>query len=245
MSHPGKRRQLLLQLVEDMKLDNHAGLYKSGSLDIAVAIHEEDTRPIVLWATLKDFLKKHVYLFPTPADFWKDGISEEAIDDATSVVLDQGNFYLTQELIKRHLRQEEPVSLAELASFRYDKKKNLSSWLKYQKVLTAKIIPRAVALQMWEVETLRRQDSNSGGSIAGYKIRAGQALIDFDEYVFRPRRLGLHKSFYTRFKEWFAAKKEKLMASKMIAVTIIALAIGLVVMGYSVDALADIGVAKV
>ncbi len=169
-----------------------APMNKIGSSDLAIALHEEDSRGIVLWAALRPFLKGYAETFPQTSD------PPTAIEISSSidVMLDEGVFFLTQQLIKRHLRGEKPLSLGGLAEFRY--RRNSASWHSFQQTLAREVFDHARDLQLWDVEVLGRPDKG-GGAIAGYKISAGRSLIDFNEFVFQPKRREQLRNFYDRF----------------------------------------------
>ncbi|MFG1342487.1 hypothetical protein [Xanthobacter autotrophicus] len=169
-----------------------AEINKPGSDVIAIALHEEDSRSVVLWAVLRPFLRSYATIFPetsTPP-------SASEINSSIDFMLDESYFFLTQQLIKRHLRGDKPLSLGGLAEFRY--RRETSSWERFQQTLAREVFDHARDLQLWRVEVLGRAD-NGGGAIAGYKISAGQALIDFNEFVFQPKRLEQHMRFLSRF----------------------------------------------
>ena len=187
-SQRARLRQIVAQLHELNSPD--AEVNKLGSDNVRVAIYEEDTRGIVTWAILRPFLKKYAKDFPVTAT----PPSDKEIEESVKIVLDHGNFLLTPELIKRHLRNVGPMSLAELAACRYPR--GSAMWEQYQRKLAREIFGHARDLQLWHVEAVGRADKNGGGAIPGWKISAGQALIDFDEFVFYPKRLEQHRLFH-------------------------------------------------
>lgn len=200
-SSGGSRTANLRVLVAGLEaLHNPAAdVNRSGSETLVAALHEEDSRGIVLWAVLRPFLMSYARMFPQGATPPADKEIAESID----VMLDEQHFFLTQQLIKLHLRREKPLSLGGLAEIRY--LRDTPKWERYKQTLAREVFDHAQDLQLWHVEVLARRDTG-GGSIAGWRISAGQALIDFDEYVFRPQRLKQHQRFLARFQD---ALKEK------------------------------------
>jgi hypothetical protein len=170
----------LKALVRDLKLDTDPELNKPGSHVLDLALHEESSREIVLWAKLEPFLRAYAEAFP------KNGDKIENLEKALEEAMDEPTHFLTQHLIKVHLRGEKPISLGQLAEVR--KKRGTPSWEKYKDFLSNDVIFEMHDLQLWNVETIRREEKNGGGTIAGYKISAGQALIDFHKFVYRPKR---------------------------------------------------------
>jgi hypothetical protein len=187
------RQAILRDLVAGLdELNNpNAVVNKPGSDDLTLALHEEDSRSIVLWATLRPFLRAYSKAFPIATP-----LTEEELEANIDVALNESEFFLTQELIKRHLRNLGPLSLGGLAEFRFPRTKH-ASWERYQRTLTREIFDPMRDLKLWHVETIARPD-NGGGSIAGYWISAGQALIDFHDFVFEPRRREQHQRFYEK-----------------------------------------------
>ncbi len=198
------RETKLHEIVVKLDLDNPEDeVNKPGSDDFAVAPHEEDTRGIVVWAKLRPWLKGYAKALPQGTHI----LSDEEIEESTKVVLNEPVHFLTQMLIKRHLRKQPPVSLAELAEGRFPR--NSANWERYQQKLAREIFDHARDLQLWEVEVLGRvEHKNGGGAIAGYKISAGPALIDFDRLVFFPKRVEQHQRFYARYEHHLKKNKE-------------------------------------
>ena len=189
-----ERDSILRAIVDRLDLDNPSlEVNKRGSDNFSAALHEEDSRSIILWALLRPFLHAYVAAFPQNAGY---AIPEEDVEKSVKVALNEPEFFLTQALIKAYHRKEPEFSLGKLAERRYSR--GSASWEKYQRTLAREVFDHVRDLQLWHVEAKGRND-NGGGAIAGYKISAGQALIDFDTYVFQPKRLEQHQDFYLRF----------------------------------------------
>jgi hypothetical protein len=207
-AHDGEPRTALLKkIVKELELDDPKHQINNRSHDsLPLAILEEDTRSVADWAFLRPWLRKYVGLFPAS----QMGDYEVAdVDTSMAVILDQGNFFLTPTLIKHHHRNEPPMGLGEFADNRYNREKANSSWNKYQHLLTARgtankpgIFRAALTLQLWLAIPVFRAD----GQIGRWQISAGQALIDFDEYVFQPLRDKQLRRFFDRF---YRDKKER------------------------------------
>lgn len=190
------RNRKLRALVKKLDLRNpDAPWNKQSGSKIEVALYEEDSRSLVLWAVLRQFLQSYASTFPQgglvlPAD---------EINNSIDQMLDQANFLLTPQLIKQHIRGDDALSLGRLAELRY--KRGTAGWEKYQQYLARELFDHARDTQLWHVDVLGRKDNNGGGAIAGYEISAGQALIDFDKYVFQPTRRWHLAQFYARFEK--------------------------------------------
>ena len=91
---PDIRHAALMALVANLDdLTNpDSKVNKPGSDDFAFALHEEDSRAIVLWAVLRPFLKAYAKAFPETAT----PPLEAEISASIDVMLDQGNFFLTR-----------------------------------------------------------------------------------------------------------------------------------------------------
>ncbi|RWP42430.1 MAG: hypothetical protein EOR04_11480 [Mesorhizobium sp.] len=189
--HCKKLKELVADLDDLTSPDSKVN--RLGSSVLTAALHEEDSRGIVLWAVLRPFLKGYALMFPQS----KVPLPANEVSANIDVMLDQGNFFLTQQLIKRHLRDEPPLSLGGLAEIRYPR--GSASWERYQQTLAREIFDHARDIQLWHVDVLGRADRNGGGAIAGYKVSAGRALIDFDEWVFQPKRRDQFLRFHARF----------------------------------------------
>jgi hypothetical protein len=197
------REELLKEIVEELNLeDPDSPQNKLGSDAVALRMHEEHSRVIVDWAILHRFLPAYLKRFPGALN-----LDLKEIEARKKIVLDQGNFYLTEAIIKHHYRELEPMGLGELAACRYPR--NTSSWERFQRKLTGAeppgIIDAAKDLQMWKAVPVGRQSKNGGGSIAKWEISAGQALLDFDEFVFQPLRWKQSEAVYT----WFMSKRKE------------------------------------
>lgn len=189
------RRQALKELAYNLKsLGPDAEVNKYGSDDLRVALHEEDSRGVVLWAVLREFLSAYVKAFPEGEREFPDTEIKKSID----CMLEAGEFFLSQQLIKNHIKKLPPLNLSELASCRYDRKRNPYKWERYKIKLTQEIFDNARNVQLWHIQTLTRDD-NGGGCIAGYRISAGQALIDFNDFVFQPLRRDQYRRFYHKY----------------------------------------------
>src|SRR4051794_36702446 len=96
----------LKALVDGLNLDNDPELNKPGSDILDLALHEESSREIVLWAKLEPFLRAYAKAFP------KDGVKPvEELEEALEEAMDEPTHFLTQYLIKLYLRGEKPIGL--------------------------------------------------------------------------------------------------------------------------------------
>jgi hypothetical protein len=190
------RHAKLMQIVDELDLDNPLDqINKLGSEDFGTALHEEDARGIILWAKLRPFLFLYARAFPQTVV-----LSERELAASIDVALEESEFFLTQHLIKTYLKGAGPLTCGQLAERRY--LRGTASWEKYKQTLAREIFDHMRDLQLWEITTLGRDD-NGGGAIAGYKISAGPALIDFHTYVFQRIRQKQHQRFFLRFKQLF------------------------------------------
>ncbi|MDX0675671.1 hypothetical protein GOD41_08535 [Sinorhizobium medicae] len=196
------RTRKLKAMVKNLDLRNPEALWnKQNSDQIDVALYEEDSRSLVVWAVLRPFLQSYARMFPQAGLV----LPAEEINKSIDEMLDQGNFLITPQLIKQHLRGEDALSLGRLAELRY--RRGTAGWEKYQQYLARELFDHARDTQLWKINVLGRQDNNGGGAIAGYEISAGQALIDFDKYVFQPTRRWHLSQFYVRFEEKLKGKR--------------------------------------
>ncbi len=181
-------------IVKEMNLDDPSlPVNQLGSDDFALAMHQEDTRSVVLWALLRPFLKLYVPQF-TPENVQ---LSESELDKSIDVALNEPEFFLTQHLIKMHHKKELPLKLGKLAEQRY--RRNSASWDRYKRKLAREVFDPMSDLLLWKIVTNGREDNNGGGAIASHDIWAGQALLDFDTYIYQPMRKKQYERFCERF----------------------------------------------
>ncbi|TAX38968.1 hypothetical protein [Rhizobium leguminosarum] len=196
------RKRKLRVLVKKLDLRNpEAPWNKQSSRQIEAALYEEDSRSLVLWAVLRPFLQSYAKTFPQGGLV----LPVDEINNSIDQMLDQANFLLTPQLIKRHIRGDDTLSLGRLAELRY--KRGTAGWEKYQQYLARELFDHARDTQVWHVDVLGRKDNNGGGAIAGYEISAGQALVDFDTYVFQPTRRWQLSQFFDRFEKKLKGKR--------------------------------------
>jgi hypothetical protein len=197
------RRLLLMEIAADLDVHNPAAeANKPSSNSLALAILEEDTRGVVVWAFLKPFLRLYSKKVPLQS---QDNFEPADVEASIKVALDQANFFLTPTLLKHHYRKLPPLGLGAFANNRFSRERANASWKSFQRDLTEHgtagapgIFRAARTLQLWKPVPIPRPD-NGGGAIARWEISAGQALIDFDEFVFQPTREQQYRRFCERF----------------------------------------------
>jgi hypothetical protein len=189
------RVKVLQSLADSLDLDNNPDLNAAGSDDFDAAIHEADARNIILWAQLRSWLRQYSVELPlSPGNPLPAKELEENID----IALDEPTFFLTQGIMRGHLTGKPPLTLGGVAELRY--RHGSSSWDKYKKTIANEMLFQMRDLQLWSVVVLDRAD-NGGGGIAGYKISAGAALVDFHHFVFKPQWLRLRRQFDAKFRK--------------------------------------------
>jgi hypothetical protein len=181
------RTAQLLEIVAEMSdLNNpHSALNEGGSQNLPLAIHEEDSTSIMLWAQLDPFLREYAKRFPQNYE-----LPENEINDALATAMDEPVFFLTQYLIKRHLRKQGAVGLSEFATVRFQRYS--PSWEWYKGKIVKEYMDNMRDLQLWNVHIEQKKN----GAVKNYEISAGQALIDFHEFVFVPVRVRQYINFY-------------------------------------------------
>jgi hypothetical protein len=200
-----ERHRCLCRLVDSLDLDDpNAEINKPGNSDLWAALHEENSRNAVLWAYLRTFLRGYNQEFPTGPEPLPLKEIEEAINDALAERL----YFVHEALVKRHLRGEPPVGLGQLAEWRFPR--NTWRWEAFKHELTHELFDSMCDLQLWTVTPISRSD-NGGGSIARWEISAGSALIDFDAFVYRPKRLEQVKLFFSKFHGMISEEDHHLM----------------------------------
>jgi hypothetical protein len=159
-------QQKIRKLVEGLGLDDpEAEVNKPGSDQLTLRMHQEDSRGIVLWAYLRPFVTEWVKIFPHE----KNPPPLEDIEKAIAIALDEPVFFLTQELIKRHLDDKPPLPAGELAEI--NSKRNTPAWHKFKKRIGREFVDPLGDPQLWNVERIFREDKNGGGAVADTRFR--------------------------------------------------------------------------
>jgi hypothetical protein len=162
----------------------------AGSDDAGVALHELDSRSIILWGTvLERFLRRYLDSFPL-SDLELD---EEELEERFKVAFDERTQPLTRHLLKTALRGEPPLTLAQLAARRYNP--NTSSFRKLQRHLLRAIVCPMRDLCLWQLDVQQRTLKNGKKAIAKYGISAGPALLAFHKHVYVPLRISQIQTF--------------------------------------------------
>lgn len=100
---------------------------------------------------------------------------------------------LTRHVLRNHLKHDAPFSLNKLAAKVLDEKK--PGFRKASNELIKKTQEPMEETGLWKIEVLVRKDKR----IQGYKISAGQTLIDWEQYVWRPMRLRQIQQFNKKY----------------------------------------------
>ncbi|MDV4159327.1 hypothetical protein [Rhizobium brockwellii] len=186
---------MIAEIVAGMKIwDADAKHNQPGNPDnFEQALHQEESRSVIIWSRLRDFLPPYVKL-RTPENVWP---TDAEFKESIKVALNESEFFLTQNLIKRHLGGDEAASLGELANLRFNRTEDMVRWDRYKDKLTSKIFDPMRMLLLWNIEPEERDNNNNGGSIARWNISAGPSLVAFDKHVFQPLRQHWWKQFFS------------------------------------------------
>jgi hypothetical protein len=192
----GLRDAPMAAMVAGLSLERIGALWEDGARDIDVAIHELESRSIILWgAALEEFMRaylRHHPLGDLPLD-------DEELAERLEVAFDEATQPLTRYLLKTALRRDLPVSLSQLAARRY--KPNTSSFRKLQRHLLRSTVYPMRDLCLWSVEVQERVLSNGKTAIAHYRIGAGPALLAFHRHVYLPWRTRQLRAFHSQHLE--------------------------------------------
>ncbi|RUW86642.1 hypothetical protein EOA35_35340, partial [Mesorhizobium sp. M8A.F.Ca.ET.023.01.1.1] len=118
------------KIVEELDIWSEAAKHNqpSNADNFSQALHQEDSRSVIIWSRLRDFLPPLVKL-TTPENVMP---SDEDIEASIKVALNESEFFLTQNLIKRRLAGEEPATLGELANLRFSRADDTDRWIRYK-----------------------------------------------------------------------------------------------------------------
>lgn len=184
------RATSLTAMVDGLALERITSLWEDGARNIDVAIHELESRSIILWGVALDtFLR--AYLRHNP-------VGDLPLDDAElserlEVAFDEATQPLTRYLLKTALCGGPALSLSQLAARRY--KPNTSSFRKLQRHLLRSTVYPMRDLCLWSVEVQERALHNGKAAIASYRISAGPALLAFHRHVYLPWRTRQLRAF--------------------------------------------------
>ena len=177
-------------MVAGLALERITALWEDGGSRIDVAIHELESRSIILWgAALDRFLRAYLLEHPT-GDLPLD---DTELSERFEVAFDEATQPLTRYLLKTALCDGPALSLAQLAARRY--KPNTSSFRKLQRHLLRATVYPMRDLCLWSVEVQERTLNNGKTAIASYRISAGPALLAFHRHVYLPWRTRQLRAF--------------------------------------------------
>jgi hypothetical protein len=177
-------------MVAGLALERIAALWEGGAVGIDVAIHELESRSIILWgAALEKFLRAYLQLY---------SVGDLPLDDAElserfEVAFDEATQPLTRYLLKTALCGAPALSLSQLAARRY--RPNTSSFRKLQRHLLRSTVYPMRDLCLWAVEVQERTQNNGKVCVASYRISAGPALLAFHRHVYLPWRTRQLRTF--------------------------------------------------
>ncbi len=169
------------------------GLTDEGSADVSIAIHELESRSIILWGRgLEAFIQAY------HEEFTADELplNSEELEERFVVAFDEGTQPMTRYLLKSALRRQPALSLSDLAALRY--KKNSASFHKMSRHMRDRIMWPMRDLGLWSVVVTDRV-AKGKSEVASYAISAGRVLLAFDSYIYQPWRRQQLVTFYARF----------------------------------------------
>lgn len=128
--------------------------------------------------------------------FVDDPLLGSEIDAYFEIVFSERAASLTRFVIRKHLQGEAPVSLNELAEQIYKPEK--TSFRMSANRLIKDLQDAMDFTRIWKIEVIERTVQGRT-EIGGYKISAGQLLIDWEEHVWRPLRQEQLRQFHSKY----------------------------------------------
>jgi hypothetical protein len=145
------------------------------SQDLLLASHERDFLKSEIWTKgLDQFLPTYIpWAEPSVLNLTH---KREKLFDEHTVALPVTQFIL------RHSLKGEPVSLADMVDIIYAPETGQAA--SYRKLLKENLLEQITAIKVWSYEVDERVSKNGNKYIAGFHVRAGTALLLWNEYIY-------------------------------------------------------------
>lgn len=193
MDQPNSREFRLNALVEELSLRTLAWNNEPWPDKIELGLLQLDSRSIRLQGVV---LERFALAWAKNFLVEDDPLLDHEIDELFAAAFSEKAASLTRFVIRKHLQAETPLSLNQLAAQVHDPK-GKSFRTSANRVM--KDFHDAMHFtSLWNIKIIERIVTGKT-AIGGYEISAGQLLVDWEAYVWRPLRQEQLRQFYKKY----------------------------------------------
>ncbi|MCE8519334.1 hypothetical protein KBY31_21645 [Ruegeria pomeroyi] len=193
MDQFNRREDRLNALIGELSLREFAWNNEPWPDSIELGLLQLDSRSIRLQGAV---LEKFACAWAKEFLIGGDPLLGPEIDEHFEVAFSEKAASLTRFVIRKHLKGEAPLSLKQLAAHVYDPKKE--GFRTSANRLIKEFQDAMHFTKLWDIEVVERTVQGKT-AIGGYKISAGQLLVDWEAHVWRPLRQEQLRQFYEKY----------------------------------------------
>jgi len=193
MDQFNRRQDRLNALITKLSLSDFAWTNEPWPDSIELGLLQLDSRSIRLQgAVLERFARGWAEEFL----LGRDPLLGPDMDGYFDVAFSEKAASLTRFVVRNHLKAESPLSLKQLAAHVHDPTKE--SFRTLSNRLIKELQDAMHFTGLWNIEVVERTVQGKP-AIGGYKISAGQLLVDWESHVWRPLRQEQLRQFYAKY----------------------------------------------